>query len=912
MNLFHLLRPRPLRLTTYLVFIAFLFAVMFIVLLSAYSYLDNRKTVMLEIRKSALHNQRIVEAIVEKHLDTLESTLKNAGALISDFYRDETTPTTALVMQERLKALYNRASSGSLDILFLQLNDGTVLDVSSPFFAAEALYSTRGNQSSDGAVIQSADDDAVYLIRRQPITSAGSGKVAGTLTAAMVINDNLPLLQEMVDKTTAQHLSLLWSQRYLLSNAPASAQKHPLKPVSMSAGIPYQKDGSFYVNTPLKIIGVPTALMLRQAMSDELLTQLNHSIMQRIIYVFLATLISAGGVIYTFRYLTKRSLNTILHLTEAAFRSPEPAQFNATLVSEFNILGESIRDLDHKRKESERQVLLSSSVFDNAAEGIVITDLEGNIEQVNPACETMSGYTRDELIGENPRIFKSNHHDIDFYRGMLEAITDAGQWEGEVWNRRKNGEVYPLNVSISRCNNSSGEPTYYVAIFHDISEIKRSEEQLQHQAYHDALTGLPNRKLFRDRLNVAVAHAHQHRTRLAVIYLDIDNFKNINDTLGHHYGDKLLQQISKRLVDCTRQEDTTARIGGDEFIILMPEIDEARDITVLCRRILKHLELPHTLSGREYSINVSMGVTIYPDDADTPEDLIKNADIAMYRVKDTGKNGYQLFTSAMQETIMKRIELESRLNNALCHNEFVLYFQPQVDLTSRQVVGAEALIRWQHEDGSLTPPNEFIPVAEECGLIQQIDNWVLKTACTQANQWRQQGHRDIKISVNLSSVQFNKDKDLVGRVKRILDKTGFPPRLLTLEITENAVMTDTNVAIQTMKELTDLGIAIAIDDFGTGYSSLSYVKNFPAKYLKIDRSFVKDIPHDSDDMAIAASIITLAKNLRMKVIAEGVETDSQSAFLAENHCQQVQGYLFGRPQDAETFEQQFLNQHKKN
>jgi EAL domain-containing protein (putative c-di-GMP-specific phosphodiesterase class I) len=264
----------------------------------------------------------------------------------------------------------------------------------------------------------------------------------------------------------------------------------------------------------------------------------------------------------------------------------------------------------------------------------------------------------------------------------------------------------------------------------------------------------------------------------------------------------------------------------------------------------------------------------------------------------------------MQETIMKRIELESRLNNALCHSEFILYFQPQVDLTSRQVVGAEALIRWQHEDGSLTLPNEFIPVAEECGLIQQIDNWVLKTACTQANQWRQQGHRDIKISVNLSSVQFNKDKDLVGRVKRILDKTGFPPRLLTLEITENAVMTDTNVAIQTMKELTDLGIAIAIDDFGTGYSSLSYVKNFPAKYLKIDRSFVKDIPHDSDDMAIAASIITLAKNLRMEVIAEGVETDSQSAFLAENHCQQVQGYLFGRPQDAATFEQQFLTQQK--
>nr|WP_320115321.1 EAL domain-containing protein [uncultured Desulfuromonas sp.] len=904
MNPLTLFRPRPLRLTTYLIIIAFLFAVLFIVLLSGYSYLDNHKTVLLEVRKNATHNQRMVEAVLEQHVKILETALKNASRVVAEQYSSTAPPARHRAITNSLMAFYERDPGGTVDLLCLKLTDGSTIDVTSPFFASPQLQHTMIR--SNYALTYCSTTGTVLLQQQEKIVSPASGKTIGTLYAATVVNDNLSLLQELEERITADAISLLWNNQPVLGQSKAVVdQSRPESPLT-AEGLPQQHGDFFYVVNRLTIHNRTSDLLVSQKLSGDLLTQLNESLRQGILSVFFATLISAGGVIIIFRYLTRSSLKTVLKMTEAAFRNTEPARYQPTLVSEFNILGHSIVDLDHQRKESEKQLLLSSSVFDNAVEGIVITNLDGIIEQVNPACEAMSGYRHEELIGENPRIFKSDHHNASFYQQMWQSLTEEGRWEGEVWNRRKNGEVYPLNVSISRCTNTAGRPSHYVAIFHDISEIKRSEEKLQHQAYHDALTNLPNRKLFNDRLNVAVAHARQHETKLAVIYLDIDNFKNINDTLGHHYGDKLLQQISERLLSCTRQEDTTARLGGDEFIILMPEIEDPHDITVLCRRILKHLEIPHTLSGRDYTVNVSMGVTIFPDDADTPEDLIKNADIAMYRAKEAGKNGYQLFTTAMQETIMKRIELESRLSEALHHNEFVLYYQPQVDLESQQVIGAEALIRWQKPDGQLVFPDEFIPIAEECGLISQIDHWVLKTACLQANQWRQHHRRLFKMSVNLSSDQFAKDQELVPRVKQVLHKTGLPAECLTVEITENAVMRDTEAAIDIMTQLTALGVSIAIDDFGTGYSSMSYVKNFPARYLKIDRSFVKDIPHDSDDVAIAASIISLAHNLHMDVIAEGVEDDAQIDFLKQHRCEQVQGYFYGKPCTAEFFEQQFL------
>lgn len=907
MKPFKLLRPRPLRLTTYVAVIAFLVAIMFISLLSFYSYVDNQATVRIEICEDAQQNQHIIENIFNKHLDTMEAILNTATVATldaeGDNYRHRIT--------ESLRAIYERDSSLSLDILYLQLNDGSVIDVSSPFFPSEELRETlvRTKNSAEfpeASILHCASPHTVALSKLKNITSSRSGEVIGTAVAAMVINDNLPLLEEIARETTAEGISLVWNDHLILSNTESKSTNLTQRKHTVSQAVPLRDGDYFYVDLPISIGGKTTPLFVCQKISTAMLTKLNNSLKHHILTFILLALISVAGMFYLFRYLTRRSLSTVLQLTEAAFCSPEPTRFDPTLVSEFNILGQSIVNLDHQRKKSEQQLLLSYSVFENAAEAIVITDLEGTIEQVNPACELMSGYNRAELLGGNPRLFKSNHHDADFYTTMWQALINQGQWKGEIWNRRKDGDLYQVDLFITRCSNTSGTANHYIAISHDISDIKRSEEKLHHLAYHDSLTNLPNRKLMQDRLNVAIAQAKKHETKLALIYLDIDNFKNINDLLGHHHGDMLLQQMGQRLIDCIRHEDTAARIGGDEFIILMPQIHHNRDITILCNRIIEYLEEPYLIAEKQHTIHFSIGITIYPDDANSAEDLIKKADIAMYRVKETGKNGYQFFTSSMHEAIMKRIEFESRISNALHNNEFILFFQPQVDLASEQVIGAEVLIRWQHPDGTLIYPDDFIHIAEECGLIQEIDYWVLQQACDQGYRWQQQGHQDIKLSVNLSSVQFNKDKELVNRVRQILYKTGYPPNLLTVEITENAVMADTTNAINVMHQLRDLGITIAIDDFGTGYSSLSYVKNFPASYLKIDRSFVKDIPYDTDDMAIAASIIALAKNLRMEVIAEGVETQNQCDFLNLHQCQQVQGYFYGKPVDADTFKSTFL------
>lgn len=906
-----LFKPRPQRLSTYLIVIAFSFAFLLVVLLFVYSYYDNEKTVNLEVSKNANHNLKMVEAIFENRFSALDSVLQTAMLQISGDV-DQTVQQPQQKIYNHLLSTYDGETPGSVDLLFFTQNDGNVIDVSSPFFNPQQLIPViqqRLNSATeqDSLLVTTTHPHSVLLAKKKRISSPRTGKIIGTAFAATMINDNIALLKEVKEKTTSEFISLLWQDKSLIGNFPAGVQ-HDEGPAPTSlATLWHQNNDYFDLDDHITINGKQTSLILCQKMSSDLLIHLNTLIIHRILFIFLATLISAGGFIFLFHHIAKRSLHSVLSLTESAFNNPEPSTFDPTLVTEFNILGNSIVDLDKTRKESQRQLLLSSSVFDNAAEGIVITNLDGNIEQVNPACELMSGFSKEELIGENPRIFKSHHHDQDFYKNMWESLIEQGHWDGEVWNRRKDGDVYPLQVSISSCWNSSGNPTHYVAIFHDITDIKKSEEQLQHQAYHDALTNLPNRKLFYDRLGVATAHARHHKTKLAVVYLDIDNFKNINDSLGHHVGDQLLQKMAQRIKNSTREEDTTARIGGDEFIILMPEIDKAKDATILCQRILNQLTEPISLAGKEYFINISMGITIFPDDGTSPEDLVKNADIAMYRVKETGKNGYQLYTRQMQESIMKRLVLESNLSDALHKGEFILYYQPQVVIDSNQTVGAEALIRWQRPNGEIISPFEFIPIAEECGLIGLIDDWVLLTACKQGTIWRQETGKDLKISINLSTSQFHQHKKLVDKVRSVLDETGFPPELLTLEITENAVMADTTNAIHVMHHLTDLGVSIAIDDFGTGYSSLSYVKNFPASYLKIDRSFIKDIPQDSDDMAIAASIVTLAKNLRMEVIAEGVETEEQLNFLRGEGCQQVQGYYFGKPYDAATFKQWFLS-----
>lgn len=550
------------------------------------------------------------------------------------------------------------------------------------------------------------------------------------------------------------------------------------------------------------------------------------------------------------------------------------------------------------RKRHEEQLLLLASVFENTVEGITITDAQGTIQKVNPGFTAITGYSAEEAVGQNPRILKSDHQGPEFYEKMWQEISDKGYWSGEIWNRRKSGEAYPERLSITAIRNSQGEISHYVAVFYDITDIKRGEEQLHYQAYHDALTGLPNRQLFIDRLETALAHARRSDIQMAVLFLDMDNFKNINDSLGHNVGDLFLQEVGKILERCSREEDTVARVGGDEFIMLLSEVRGERDAFEVARRIVASFAQPIVLQEHELFAGASIGISIFPGDGRDAETLIKNADLAMYRAKAAGKNNYQLFTESMNEQVTRRLVLENDLRRALERQEFEVLYQPKVDIDSGTIAGCEALVRWRR-DGELVSPVEFIPLAEETGLIVPIGEWVLQTACKEAGIWRERGY-PVSVAVNLSPRQFH-EKDLVEKVVAMLEETGLTPAALELEITEGIVMDDVAEAIRTLRALREQGILFAIDDFGTGYSSLQYLKQLPLDSLKIDRAFIRDLPGDEEDAAIAAATISMAHSLGLKVVAEGVETEAQLYFLQQRGCELFQGYLFSKPVDAETF-----------
>jgi diguanylate cyclase (GGDEF)-like protein len=476
---------------------------------------------------------------------------------------------------------------------------------------------------------------------------------------------------------------------------------------------------------------------------------------------------------------------------------------------------------------------------------------------------------------------------------MWESLLSAGLWQGEIWNRRKDGEVYPQWLIITAIKDNQQKTTNYVGVFHDMTEIKLHEEQLRYQAHHDALTGLPNRLLFKDRLGVAMSHAHRFDLKVGVLFLDLDDFKRINDSLGHTVGDYLLQDVAKRLERCLREDDTVARYGGDEFIVLLNELAYEEDAILAAQRILKAISPAICIQNQEFYLTVSMGIAFYPKDGLDQEILIRNADTAMYRAKEAGKNTYQVFTSAMSKKASEWFAVENSLRKALERQEFFLHYQPKIDVVSGRIAGVEALIRWRHENGEVISPNDFIPLAEDTGLIVEIGEWVLQQACTDVKKLWDKGH-PISVSVNISPRQFRQE-NLPGKVAQVLEKTGLPAEALLLEITEGTVMENEEKSLVLLNTLRDMGVGLSIDDFGTGYSSLYYLKQLPIRELKIDRKFVRDIPKDEDDMAITSAIISMAKSLKLRVVAEGVETDEQMKVLRRRRCDHIQGFLFSRP-----------------
>jgi len=542
---------------------------------------------------------------------------------------------------------------------------------------------------------------------------------------------------------------------------------------------------------------------------------------------------------------------------------------------------------------------LAASVFHNAIEGIVITDADGTIVSVNPAFTAITGYSAEEAIGQTPRLLKSNRHDEKFYADMWSAIHADGQWTGQIWNRRKGGEVFLESQTIRRLYGAD-DVVRYVAVFSDITEQWRKDQRIEHLAFHDSLTGLANRALLMDRIRQAVALATRTGTVFSVVVLDLDRFKNINDTFGHEQGDALLQVVAQRLQSVAREIDTVARLGGDEFVLLLHGMEHPEDLAAAATRIIAGIAVPIRLDRIAVQIEASVGLAMYPTDGTDPSALLKNADAAMYDAKSAGKNTYRFFSASMTERATRRLHLEMDLRAALERREFELHFQPKVCLGSGQPVGAEALVRWRHPERGLVPPADFIPLAEETGLIDAIGKWVIDEACRQQAAWRLAGRSILPVSVNVSAWQFRRGH-LVRDIRAGLERHGLDGNRLEIELTESALMHEPECAIRAMRDIRATGVRIAIDDFGTGYSSLAYLSELPLDTLKIDRSFVAGAHASSGGRAVCDAVIGLAGNLRLTVVAEGIECDSQRQYLAQAGCRLGQGYLFSRPLPAAEF-----------
>lgn len=550
------------------------------------------------------------------------------------------------------------------------------------------------------------------------------------------------------------------------------------------------------------------------------------------------------------------------------------------------------------RKRAEEALRLYAKVFENSGEAILITDGQNRVIAVNQALERDTGYLARDLLGKDPRVLSAHRTPRETYQTMWAALQESGYWQGELWDLRKDGMIYPKWAAISAIRDEKGRLTNYIASFTDISERKAAEARIDHLAHHDALTGLFNRYSLESRLAQALLAARRDEQQLAVMFIDLDRFKVINDTLGHHAGDQLLVEVSDRLSRCVRESDIVARLGGDEFIVVLAALSNEMDAVLVARKILAVLSAPHEVDGRLLHSTPSIGIALYPANGDDADTLMKNADTAMYHAKEKGRNNFQFFCPDMTAAATERLELERDLRSALENQEFELHYQPQVRTQSGEIHGVEALIRWRHRERGLVPPLKFIPIAEETGVIEAIGAWVLREACRQMAAWRNEGFALQHVAVNLSAHQL-RSPELLSQVRDAIAEFDLAPGVLELEITESVAMEDPERAIDQLRALRDSGVELAIDDFGTGYSSLAYLKMLPIHTLKLDRAFVRDIETDENDAAISAATLALARNLGLRVVAEGVETEAQRRFLSEHACDLLQGYLFGRPEPAD-------------
>ncbi|MBW9256673.1 MAG: EAL domain-containing protein [Candidatus Thiodiazotropha sp. (ex. Lucinisca nassula)] len=564
--------------------------------------------------------------------------------------------------------------------------------------------------------------------------------------------------------------------------------------------------------------------------------------------------------------------------------------------------------LSNKKNHSDQA--LANRIFNAFKDGILVTDTKLQIIDVNESFSRVTGYSREEALGQKPQMLSSGRHGREYYERMWQQLEQNGVWQGTIWNRRKNGEIYPEWLSIEALTDRRGDVTHYTAVFSDLSRHKDIHNQIHLMAYYDSLTGLPNRQLFSDRLDLSLSQAKREKQKVALFFMDLDRFKDINDSLGHTTGDQLLNAVANRLTSSLRQSDTIARLGGDEFTVILSGIQDDEKAINVANKILDCFRQPFRVGRRDIHISTTIGISLYPEHSTDSEHLVRHADTAMYQAKEAGKNRFMLYTPQMGSQHKMRVTLENELRKALTENSLKLAYQPQIDLTSNKIITIEALARWNHPEIGAIPPNHFIPIAEECGLINDLGSWVLHSACSQLALWRQQIGIDLRIAVNVSGIQLLEGR-LDSDVRLALSANKLTPSSLELEITESVLMLENHEALNVLSNIKQMGVLISIDDFGTGYSSLSYIKRFDIDKLKIDRSFICDISSSDCDRQLVRTIINMGHDLSLKVTAEGIEDKLQLDFLQESGCDLVQGYYISPPVSSGELTQLLLEQQRR-
>ena len=703
----------------------------------------------------------------------------------------------------------------------------------------------------------------------------------------------------------------------LPTNATAAFAEHPawLTKVNMaSVSNPiietqfYGLGTAIYSSAVIKLDTAPWKILVsmpQDVFLEPIAAQTESAILLVIIIVAVVVLIVMAA--------TKLLLGPVKRLTsvvETIAKGDLTVKANVEADDEIGGLAKAFNVMTLNLKLKDENLKKLSQAIEQSPVSVMITDLDGNIEYVNPQLCQITGYKERELIGQNPRIMKSGHTPEVQFKNMWNAITSGQSWSGELYNKKKNGDLFWENVTISAIKNGNNENTHYLAIKEDISLRKDYEDRLLYQASYDKLTNLPNRTLAYDRIQQAIANAIREKEKLALLYMDFDHFKNINDTLGHGAGDEFLQYMAGRLKACVRDFDTVARLGGDEFLIMLLEIkddngNQTQSFEDAIKRktadILRRVAEPCVIQELEFSVTASVGIAFFPQDGDDPHVLLRNADTAMYRSKRKGRNTFEVFTPEMGDVVMKRVEIDSKLRGALENGDFYLQYQPLMDTRKQCIVAAEALIRWEDKILGMVSPEDFVPLAEESGLIVEIGDWVLDTALADVKNWREHSdHKDFYIAINLSSRQF-RGKDMVKKIADSLKRYDLPGSCLELEITERLIMKDVPHVVAILNQFKEMGIRLSIDDFGTGYSSLSYLKRFPFDVLKIDKSFINDIADDSDDRALCDAIIAMAHSLGLSVIGEGVENKEQFDFLNQRGVETIQGYYVSAPMVNDDF-----------